>query len=108
MLYTNLTMPNIVSEILGYECKKAVSTDKKRSAWFTDYIPVPDGPMVGVNITSSVLEASDGTNLYTATQIDQTVSGSITKPTEGQVMTMKEFKDFVQKTSEMLKIGKEF
>ena len=82
-------------EILGYECKKAVSTDKKKTVWFTEYIPVPDGPVVGSNITGLVLEASDGNNIYTATKIDQQVSGIIEEPTEGQVMTMKEFKDYV-------------
>lgn len=92
-------------EILGYECKKAVSTDKKKTVWFTEYIPVPDGPVVGVSITGLVLQASDGNNIYTATKIDQEVSGSIEEPTEGQVMTRKEFKDYVRKTSEMLRMG---
>ena len=94
-------------EILGYECKKAVSTDKKKTVWFTEYIPVPDGPVVGSNITGLVLEESDGNNIYTATKIDQQVSGIIEEPTEGQVMTMKEFKDYVQKTTEMLKMGQD-
>jgi len=92
-------------EILGYECKKAVSRDKKQTVWFTDYIPVADGPMVGQGITGLVLEASDENNLYLATKISDTVSGTFTEPTDGQVMSMKEFKDYVKKTTDMLKMG---
>lgn len=92
-------------EILGYECKKAVSRDKKQTVWLTDYIPVADGPMVGQGITGLVLEASDENNLYLATKISDTVSGTFTEPTDGQVMSMKEFKDYVKKTTDMLKMG---
>lgn len=92
-------------EILGYECKKAVSKDKKKTVWFTDYIPVADGPMVGQGITGLVLEATDNSNIYMATKISETVSGTFTEPTDGQVMSTKEFENFMKKTTEMLKMG---
>ena len=93
------------NEILGYECKKAVSKDKKKTVWFTDYIPVADGPMVGQGITGLVLEATDNSNIYVATKISETVSGTFTEPTDGKVMSTKEFEDFMKKTTEMLKMG---
>lgn len=92
-------------EILGYECKEAVSKDKKKTVWFTDYIPVADGPVIGAGITGLVLEASDGNNIFTATKISDTVSGTFAEPTEGQVMSEQEFKDYVKKTADMLKMG---
>lgn len=92
-------------EILGYECKEAVSKDKKKTVWFTDYIPVADGPVICAGITGLVLEASDGNNIFTATKISDTVSGTFAEPTEGQVMSEQEFKDYVKKTADMLKMG---
>ena len=96
----------LVKEILGYECKKAVSKkDKNQIVWFTDYIPVVDGPFIGVGITGLVLEASDNSNIYEATNITDTVSGTFSEPTDGEVMTAKEFNDYVTQTTEMLKMN---
>lgn len=93
-------------QILGYECKKAVSKkDKNQIVWFTDYIPVVDGPFIGVGITGLVLEASDNCNIYEATNITDTVSGTFSEPTDGEVMTAKEFNDYVTQTTEMLKMN---
>lgn len=93
-------------QILGYECKKAVSKkDKNQIVWFTDYIPVVDGPFIGVGITGLVLEASDNSNIYEATNITDTVSGTFSEPTDGEVMTAKEFNDYVTQTTEMLKMN---
>ena len=90
----------------SYECKKAVSKkDKNQIVWFTDYIPVVDGPFIGVGITGLVLEASDNSNIYEATNITDTVSGTFSEPTDGEVMTAKEFNDYVTQTTEMLKMN---
>ena len=61
--------------------------------------------MVGQGITGLVLEATDNSNIYVATKISETVSGTFTEPTDGKVMSTKEFEDFMKKTTEMLKMG---
>ena len=68
-------------------------------------IPVVDGPFIGVGITGLVLEASDNCNIYEATNITDTVSGTFSEPTDGEVMTAKEFNDYVTQTTEMLKMN---
>lgn len=61
--------------------------------------------MIGSGITGLVLEYSDGNNIYHASKITESVTGTFTKPTEGDVMTLKEYKDYINKTIEMLKMG---
>lgn len=56
-------------------------------------------------ITGLVLEASDNSNIYEATNITDTVSGTFSEPTDGEVMTAKEFNDYVTQTTEMLKMN---
>lgn len=83
--------------------ESSIKKDKNQIVWFTDYIPVVDGPFIGVGITGLVLEASDNCNIYEATNITDTVSGTFSEPTDGEVMTAKEFNDYVTQTTEMLK-----
>lgn len=44
-------------------------------------------------------------NIYEATNITDTVSGTFSEPTDGEVMTAKEFNDYVTQTTEMLKMN---
>jgi GLPGLI family protein len=91
-------------EILGFECKKAVSPDGKTTVWFTPHIPIADEPIT-TGLQGLVLEYDNGQQHYTATQIDDKAANVITKPTEGKEMTEDAFKKMVEERVEMLKRG---
>ena len=95
---------NEVKEILGFECKKAISTDGKKIIWFTEHIPVADGP-INTNLPGLILEAHLDQYIYTATSIDDNTKQSIVVPTGGKKMTNAEFQEMVQKQTEMMKRG---
>lgn len=95
---------NEVKEILGFECKKAISTDGKKIVWFTEHIPVEDGP-INTNLPGLILEAHLDQYIYTATSIDDNTKQSIVIPTGGKKMTNAEFQEMVQKQTEMMKRG---
>ena len=95
---------NEVKEILGFECKKAISIDGKKIIWFTEHIPVADGP-INTNLPGLILEAHLDQYFYTATSIDDNTKQSIVIPTGGKKMTNAEFQEMVQKQTEMMKRG---
>ena len=95
---------NEVKEILGFECKKAISTDGKKIVWFTEHIPVEDGP-INTNLPGLILEAHLDQYIYTAISIDDNTKQSIVVPTGGKKMTNAEFQEMVQKQTEMMKRG---
>jgi GLPGLI family protein len=95
---------NEVKEILGFECKKAISIDGKKIIWFTEHIPVADGP-INTNLPGLILEAHLDQYIYTATSIDDNTKQSIVVPTGGKKMTNAEFQEMVQKQTEMMKRG---
>lgn len=95
---------NEIKEILGFECKKAISTDGKKIIWFTEHIPVADGP-INTNLPGLILEAHLDQYIYTATSIDDNTKQSIVVPTGGKKMTNAEFQEMVQKQTEMMKRG---
>lgn len=95
---------NEVKEILGFECKKAISPDGKKTVWFTEHIPVADGP-TNTNLPGLILEAHLDQYIYTATNIDDNIKQSIVIPTGGKKMTNAEFQEMVQKQTEMMKRG---
>lgn len=95
---------NEVKEILGFECKKAISTDGKKIIWFTEHIPVADGP-INTNLPGLILEAHLDQYIYTATSIDDNTKQSIVVPIGGRKMTNAEFQEMVQKQTEMMKRG---
>ena len=91
-------------DILGFECKKAMSADGKKVIWFTEHIPVADGP-ISTNLPGLILEAHLDQYIYTATNIDDNIKQFIEVPTGGKKMTNAEFQEMVQKQTEMLKRG---
>lgn len=95
---------NEVKEILGFECKKAISSDGKNIVWYTEHIPVEDGP-INTNLPGLILEAHLDQYIYTATSIDDNTKQSIVVPTGGKKMTNAEFQEMVQKQTEMMKRG---
>lgn len=95
---------NEVKEILGFECKKAISSDGKNIVWYTEHIPVADGP-INTNLPGLILEAHLDQYIYTATSIDDNTKQSIVIPTGGKKMTNAEFQEMVQKQTEMMKRG---
>lgn len=95
---------NEVKEILGFECKKAISSDGKNIVWYTEHIPVADGP-INTNLPGLILEAHLDQYFYTATSIDDNTKQSIVVPTGGKKMTNAEFQEMVQKQTEMMKRG---
>ena len=97
---------NEVKEILGFEYKKAISSDGKNIVWYTEHIPVVDGP-INTNLPGLILEAHLDQYIYTATSIDDNTKQSIVVPTGGKKMTNAEFQEMVQKQTEMMKRGTE-
>lgn len=95
---------NEVKEILGFECKKAISPDGKKIVWFTEHIPVADGP-INTNLPGLILEAHLDQYIYTAINIDDNIEQAIVIPTGGKKMTNTEFQEMVQKQTEMMKRG---
>lgn len=89
-------------EILGFECKKAISTDGRKLVWFTEHIPISEGPIT-TNLPGLILEAYTEQYIYTATDVDDDIKQSIVIPTGGKEMSNAEFQDMVQKQTEMMK-----
>lgn len=91
-------------EILGYECLKAVSNDKTQTIWFTENIPIADGPICA-NVNGLILEANLKQYNYTASTISEKLEHPIVIPTEGKEMTNSQFKEMVKKRTEMMNRG---
>lgn len=90
-------------EILGYECRKAVSPDGKTIVWFTSGIPVKDEP-VACGLNGLVLEFSNGTNIFTAKSISMDkITTPIVRPEGEKEMQKKDFDEMVKKRMEMMK-----
>lgn len=91
-------------EILGFECKKAISADGKKIVWFAEHIPVPEGPIT-TNLSGLILEAHLDQYIYIVTDIDDNIKPSIVAPTGGKKMSNSEFQKMVRKHTEMMKRG---
>lgn len=91
-------------EILGYECIKAVSNDKTQTIWFTENIPIAEGPICA-NVNGLILEANLKQYVYIASAISDKLDHSIIIPVEGKEMNSNEFKAMVKKRTEMMKMG---
>lgn len=93
-------------DILGFECKKAISADGKKVIWFTEHIPISDGPVI-TNLPGLVLEAHLEQHIYTAIKIEDTIQTIVKVPNGGKEISNSEFLKMVQKQTEMLKRGTE-
>lgn len=97
-------LPDEKKEILGYECKKAVSKDKKQTVWFSEHIPIAEGP-INANVPGLILEAVLEDNIFQAVEILTSVDRKVSAPTEGKRMEREAFKKMVQERVEMLRRG---
>lgn len=93
---------NESKEILGYECKKAVSPDGKVTVWFTEHIPLKDEPRV-TGLNGLALEIIDDTNIFVATEIILDQVNVIPVEPKGKTTTKKDFDAMIKKRTEMMK-----
>lgn len=79
--------------VLGYTVKKAIGQDKGKEVvvWYTEQIPVKDGPMFYRGVSGLVLKAQIGKTIYTATKIEKAQKEKIHFPTSKDVMTLEEY-----------------
>jgi len=99
------------SEILGFNCQAAVSSDtaSKVKVWFTPSIPVSGGPAGYTGLPGMVMkvEAGNGKKTITASKIDfsEIESSILKKPSSGKKVTSEEFKKIVD--DKMKEMGQE-
>ena len=89
-------------DILGFECQKAISPDGKTTVWYTPQIPVKDEP-IACGLNGLILQFDNGQQLFTAVEIADSASASITRPTGEKTVTRSEFEEYVKKRVEMMK-----
>ncbi len=60
------TIQNEYKNIANYRCKKTIWNYQNRTyiAWFTDEIPIPEGPYVFKNLPGLIIEVADLKNYY--------------------------------------------
>lgn len=93
---------NEKKNILGFECTKAISADGKTTVWYTSGIPVKDEP-IACGLDGLVLQFDNGQQIFTATEILDTVDTEIIRPSGEKPITREEFTNFVNKRVEMMK-----
>lgn len=91
-------------EILGYECKKAVSKDGTQSIWYAPLIPINEGPIVA-NLKGLILEGELDQYIYKASSIKEGVDHEIERPTGAKPMSRKDFDAMVKKRIDAMKMG---
>ena len=89
-------------EILGFECQKAVSADGKTTVWFSQQIPVKDEPLAS-GLDGLILQYDNGQQIFTASEISDSASKDIVRPTGSDIMTRDEFMSQMQKMMERMK-----
>lgn len=90
--------------ILGFECKKAVSSDGKQTVWFTPHIPIGNEP-VASGLPGLILALDNGQQIYTATQIEEKVGQQPARPSGSETMTKDDFDSMMKKRLERMKRG---
>lgn len=93
---------NEKKDILGFDCVKAVSADGKTTAWYSPGIPVKDEPIV-CGLDGLVLQFDNGQQIFTATEIIDTVDGEVVRPMGDNLTTREEFTNSINKRIEMMK-----
>ena len=92
-------------EILGYECFLATSPDGKTKVWYTPHIPLPNEP-IPTNLPGLALEVNNGEQIFTAVKIElDTVSEEPQRPESTETISGEDFKEMVEKYTEMMKRG---
>lgn len=91
------------TEILGFECLKAVSYNGKTIAWYSPHIPIKNEP-ISSGLDGLILQFDNGQQIFTAVEILDTINKEIVRPAEEEsAITKKEFTELVNKRIEMLK-----
>lgn len=91
-------------EILGYECKKAVSKDDTQSIWYAPLIPINEAPIV-TNLKGLILEAELDQYIFKVSAIREGVDHEIERPTGSKPMSRKDFDAMVKKRIDAMKMG---
>ena len=89
-------------EILGFECLKAISPDGKTVVWYTPHIPVKDEP-IATGLSGLALQIDNGQQVFTAVQVADSTSLTITRPTGEKTVTRNEFAEYAKRRVEMMK-----
>ena len=97
-----LVIQDQVKEILGFECRKAISEDGKTEIWFTPHIPVRNEPFV-CGLPGLILEYDDGRQCYSATDIVDTVALHVIRPDDRKAISTGEFEAMVQKITDRMR-----
>jgi len=93
-----------IKTILDYSCIKAIGTINnsqvpdevyKIEAWFTPKIPVSFGPKGYGDLPGLILELKVTNNHYIAIEIEKSAEVIIDEPQDGEKVTKKEYKQFV-------------
>lgn len=92
---------NEIKKIQGYTCKKAVGKyhDKIITVWYTEEIPIPEGPYTFKNLPGLVLEAYDSKEHFHFTLESLKRVKKPIQPLEGTVST--EYSKFVKKRTQV-------
>ncbi|MBD3904972.1 GLPGLI family protein [Chryseobacterium sp. C-39] len=98
---TKWTFLNETKKIQGYTCKKAIGKyhNKTIIVWYTEEIPISDGPYTFKNLPGLVLEASDSKDYFHFTLESLKRIKKPIKPLEGTVGT--EYSKFVKKRTDI-------
>lgn len=83
-------------DIMGFECRKAVSGDTA-IAWFTEDIPYPDGPSKSFGLPGLILRLDDGHEQYECVGIEEREKEVPAAPTRKRTMTEAKFREFLKK-----------
>ncbi|MPS63972.1 MAG: hypothetical protein DI622_15660 [Chryseobacterium sp.] len=99
---TNWTFINEIKKIQGYTCKKAVGkyNHKTITVWYTEEVPISEGPYTFKNLPGLVLEAFDANDYFHFTLESLKRIIKPIRPLEGTVNT--EYSKFTKKREEVL------
>ncbi len=89
----------------GYKIQKATAIidGKKVRAWYSDEIPVPDGPANYYGLPGLILKAKDEDKTYEALKISTEKDFEIVKPTKGKQVNRETYKKIYDKKIKELK-----
>ena len=94
----------------NFVCKKAtaVYNNNKINAWFTDKIPVSEGPYIYGGLPGLIIELDNGPKIFAVTKIEQTKEDFkfYIPPTNGKTITQKEYDKKLNDLIDELKAGK--
>ncbi len=101
----NWEITSETKEIGSYKTKKATAIidGKKVIAWYSDEIPISDGPADYYGLPGLILRVKDEDNTYEAIKISTEKEFEIVKPTKGKKVNRDEFRKIEKQKMEALK-----